>query len=677
MNVRLLTRISALLYVGIAFSIPAIAQTTFTRITDITNPVVTGVTVGNYTGTAFVDMNGDGLLDLIVVDPGQCKIYQNLGGGGFSEITGTPINSDNFSAIGTSWADYDNDGDLDCFLSGFSNGALYRNNGSFSFTRISNANMGTSDMKGWSPAWGDYDNDGDVDLVITCAVNFVSGTQRPNRMLRNNGAPSYTFSVIDTGVIVTGLKPYTSANWADYDLDGDLDLFIGSGPATATPGLDDLYRNLLVETGVPGFSRITDSPIATDLGDGQVWSWIDVDNDGDRDGFRTNWGGAGPLSLRRNDLYINNGGTYVAQTVGAIVQDVGASLSGVWQDFDLDGDIDCYVTNIGNCAYYRNNGNGTFTPELIGDHVNTSQNSSGATSGDYDNDGDVDIFVVASGANNRMLLRNDYTGSNSWLRLKLLGDVSNHAAIGAKAFTLATINGVPVWQMREISAQDTFTGHSALEAYFGFGNATVIDSLRIEWPSGGAFDTASVAVNQIMSITEHCGDSDGDGVDCNDNCPSIANTAQDDDDSDGKGNVCDNCPGVANYNQIDADNDGIGDACDNCDALANVGQEDLDGDQIGDACDNCPSAANASQADSDGDGVGDACDFICGDPDGNSIRSISDVVYLIAYIFSGGPAPNPIGSGDADCNGLITISDAVYLIGYIFAGGPAPCANCP
>ncbi|MGB5107283.1 MAG: dockerin type I domain-containing protein, partial [Candidatus Zixiibacteriota bacterium] len=69
--------------------------------------------------------------------------------------------------------------------------------------------------------------------------------------------------------------------------------------------------------------------------------------------------------------------------------------------------------------------------------------------------------------------------------------------------------------------------------------------------------------------------------------------------------------------------------------------------------------------------------FVCGDPDGNSIITISDAVFLINYIFAGGPEPLPILSGDADCNGIVTISDAVFLINYIFAGGPAPCASCP
>ncbi len=68
---------------------------------------------------------------------------------------------------------------------------------------------------------------------------------------------------------------------------------------------------------------------------------------------------------------------------------------------------------------------------------------------------------------------------------------------------------------------------------------------------------------------------------------------------------------------------------------------------------------------------------ICGDADGSGILTISDAVYLIAYIFSGGPAPGSITEGDPDCNGIITISDAVYMIAYIFSSGPAPCANCP
>lgn len=65
----------------------------------------------------------------------------------------------------------------------------------------------------------------------------------------------------------------------------------------------------------------------------------------------------------------------------------------------------------------------------------------------------------------------------------------------------------------------------------------------------------------------------------------------------------------------------------------------------------------------------------CGDADGSGLVNISDAVLLIAYIFGGGAAPNPICLGDADGSGTITISDAVYLISYVFGGGPSP--HCP
>ncbi len=65
--------------------------------------------------------------------------------------------------------------------------------------------------------------------------------------------------------------------------------------------------------------------------------------------------------------------------------------------------------------------------------------------------------------------------------------------------------------------------------------------------------------------------------------------------------------------------------------------------------------------------------YWCGDADASEGVDIDDVVYLISYIFSGGPQPSPYESGDADCSGSVDIDDVVYLVNYIFSGGNAPC----
>lgn len=63
----------------------------------------------------------------------------------------------------------------------------------------------------------------------------------------------------------------------------------------------------------------------------------------------------------------------------------------------------------------------------------------------------------------------------------------------------------------------------------------------------------------------------------------------------------------------------------------------------------------------------------CGNADGSSGIDIDDAVFIIAYIFAGGPPPDPIELGDVDCSGEIDIDDVVYMIAFIFTGGYAPC----
>jgi len=605
------------------FPRPVGAQT-FTLITDAGNPIVSGVTSTVYTGCAWVDFDNDGDYDLSVADFNGSYLYENLGGGTFSELTGSAFATDLSQYRGVGWVDYDNDGDVDCFIAGNS-GALYRNDGG-TFTQVPTADLGTTDLRGWSPAWADWDNDGNIDLVVTFPAGFIPGGARKNLVLHNDGPPNYTFTPIDTGVLLDEQAPFTSANWSDYDLDGDIDLFIGSGPATAgVTAPDDLYRNLLTETGMAGFERITQSPIATDNADGQVWNWIDYDNDGDLDAYRTNWAQGTPAA-RPNDLYRNDGGTYTAIS-GQDITDLGfISLSSVWEDFDNDGDVDCVVANAGMAnLYFQNNGDGTFTPDPSVPFIGGTQANAGAAAADWDNDGDVDLYIDGGGSNARFLVRNDLAHGNAWLQLTLVGVASNRSAVGARIHAWATIDGNHVGQIREVSAQNTFLGHSSLRQHFGFGDATVIDSIRIYWPSGEINDLTAVAVNQSLTITETCANVDGD--------------------------TCDNCPMAANLDQLDTD-----------------------GDLVGDACDNCPDTANPDQADSNENGIGDVCDGCCvgttGNIDGDAMEQVNltDLTVLVNHLFvTFEPLVCPEEANTSgDAAGDITLTDLTVMVNALF-----------
>lgn len=145
-------------------------------------------------------------------------------------------------------------------------------------------------------------------------------------------------------------------------------------------------------------------------------------------------------------------------------------------------------------------------------------------------------------------------------------------------------------------------------------------------------------------------------------------------DYDGVDDTLDNCPRAANSDQADADGDQTGDVCDNCPDTANADQMDTDEDGHGDLCDLCP--GHDDSVDNDGDGFPDGCDFPCGDASTDSILNVGDAVFLVNYIFKGGPAPDPVCTADANGDTQINVADAVYLINYIFKGGPAPVEVC-
>lgn len=455
------------------------AQTfTFTKVTDASNPIVTlgPAAPGSFIGASWVDSDLDGDLDLFIVQKG---LFRNDGAGAFTHLPGAITNQG--LATGVTWADVDNDGDLDAYVAGGApNGSsLHLNQGGNSFARVLGGAIGdTVTNLGWAAAFGDHDGDGRVDLVLAAPVGF-NGITGPNRFFR--GGPGGAFASDDTSVVATGTAFYTVPTWADMDGDGDLDLAIGSGPGGAGLAPDNLYRNR--RESKPGwFQRWLDAPLGTDLHDGQVYHWVDYDNDGDLDAFLTNFGG------NANDLYRNDGGgTFVRLTgaeAGPIVTQVGPSLSAAWEDFDNDGDLDCFVTQAQGFAglFYRNDGALPFVAVSV-TGLTSAATRWGTTTGDWDRDGRVDLYVTGTTAG-AGLYRNETASGNRWIRFQLSGVTSNRSAIGALVRVRAVIGGTPRWQVRQISSQNAFDGMNALEAHFGLGDATVADSVIVEWPSG-------------------------------------------------------------------------------------------------------------------------------------------------------------------------------------------------
>src|SRR5881392_2199618 len=93
--------------------------------------------------------------------------------------------------------------------------------------------------------------------------------------------------------------------------------------------------------------------------------------------------------------------------------------------------------------------------------------------------------------------------TNKWLTIKLAGTVSNRSAIGAKVRVEATIRGKTMWQMRQIFGGDSQANEQPLDAHFGLGDATNVDLVRIEWPSGIVQTMTNVAAKHFLTVVEH------------------------------------------------------------------------------------------------------------------------------------------------------------------------------
>lgn len=453
-------------------------------------------TPGDSRSVNWVDVNNDGFVDCFISNGprgGQNNsLFINNRKGNFTALENDSIVLDHCPSDGATFADVDNDGDMDAFVVNWYNvnNLFYLNDGKGHFQKIKDGDFVNDRGYSETAAFGDYDNDGFVDLYVT-----NSEGRKNNFFYRNK--KNAAFSKLPDAIPTLDTNYSRCANWCDMDNDGDPDLFV----TNENEQNENLYRN----DGKGNFVKLTTGPLLNDAGNTTSASWADMDNDGDLDVLLTNDGGY-------NSLFKNNGNFNFTKIENDTISKTPAhSFSCAWSDIDNDGDLDLVITNSFSGKsrllnyFYLNDGKGNFTRNGTDIIALDSAWSYGCSFGDYDNDGFEDLAVATcrfGKTDDVDLLYHNNGNKNHWVTLKLTGTKSNSAAIGAKVYVKALINGKTVTQLREVSAQNGYCSQNDLRVHVGLGQTLVLEEIKIIWPQGLVQSFKNVKADQFLEITE-------------------------------------------------------------------------------------------------------------------------------------------------------------------------------
>ena len=327
----------------------------------------------------------------------------------FEDVSGD-MGVDTFSTGGGVAADdFDGDGWIDMLLSSAdlsANVQFLRNVGNGTFEDLTFEAGLTGITGGLNLAHADYDNDGDLDVFIARGGWLGELGRHPNSLLRNNGDRTFTDVTLDVG-LGDDRYPSATAAWADYDGDGDLDLFVGNGAAGEHDWDSQLFRN----RGDGTFEEIAGSAGMHGGGQAVGAAWGDYDGDDDPDLYVSYFRGP-------NRLYRNDGGDFVDVAAELGVGDPDNSYTVWFWDVDNDEDLDLLVNSyrspqraIPDLWYYTanllgreqpadtprlylNDGAGGFLDATESYGINRVMFATGANFGDLDNDGFLDFYVA-------------------------------------------------------------------------------------------------------------------------------------------------------------------------------------------------------------------------------------------------------------------------------------------
>ncbi|MEO1032535.1 MAG: FG-GAP-like repeat-containing protein [Bacteroidota bacterium] len=442
-------------------------------------------------GVSFFDYNNDGWDDITLAtqESENLGIYKNTQDGFF--ILETNLNPNNtFQQKQPVWVDFDNDGDFDLYVTSDVDGnRLYLNNGNSLMDITSDAGLPLPNLFTYGSSWGDYNNDGYLDVFVSNRdVNF----QIPNYLFKNNGDGTFTNVSLAAGI---GMGSHLSfcAAFFDYNNDGWQDIYVANDKIQ-TRNL--LYHNngdgTFTEVGQSSGTDVAIDAMSTTIGDYNNDGWFDI--------YVTN----GPEG---NVLFRNNtDGTFTdeALTSGTIFNSTG--WGAVFLDAENDGDQDLYVSgssngglpNILSAAFYDNQSDGTFSLLSNGSFSNDNLESYANAIGDIDNDGYPEIVVSNSGNGDLFLWKNLTLASNNWLKIKLEGTTSNRQGIGS--MIEISVDGQK--QYRYTLCGEGYMGQNSASEFFGLGQHTVLDYVKVKWLSGIEDILYHVPVNQTVTVVE-------------------------------------------------------------------------------------------------------------------------------------------------------------------------------
>ncbi|MEM7229255.1 MAG: CRTAC1 family protein [Planctomycetota bacterium] len=458
---------------------------------------VTPFTQAAGTGVGFMDLDDDGDPDLVAVGriDGLIGIWENDGTGHFTDRSSTSGAPNIINGSGVSAADYDRDGDLDLYITGYLAGNhLLRNDGNFTFTDVT-ISAGVQDTESsFGSGWADYDLDGWVDL-------YVANRPVENRLFRNLGDGTFEDVAPALGVD-RGDDPSFQGTFFDYDRDGDADLYIANDKGYSCATTD--WRNRLFENTGRGFVDVTESMNVGACIAAMCIAIGDIDGNGYPDVYCTNL----PFG---NVLQLNRGAGVPFEDAAASWGVVANELGWGSAFFDVDNDtaIDLYVCHATTTNYlYRNHGYDCV--ELASDMgVDDGGKSFVIATADVDNDGDVDFLLQNEGQKLKLMINNEGS-QRHWAKFDVVGEGPNRYAIGATVE--ATVGSTSM--IRQVIAGHHYKSQSDLVQHFGLGSrATVIDRVDIMWPGGMTRTITGLAPNETWRLypPDKLGDANHDG----------------------------------------------------------------------------------------------------------------------------------------------------------------------